>query len=87
MIGIERLLRLAGLTRECFERVLARLEPESHRGRPWSQPIWQRVLIACVAFRTNLTLRELAAVFGTSCSTVHRVVVAMTPRLAACAAR
>jgi hypothetical protein len=44
------------------------------------------VLIACIARRTNLTMRELAALFATSRSTAHRVVVAMTARLATCAA-
>ncbi len=83
---IDRLLPLAGMTRDRFERVLTHLAPDAGRGRPWSLPLSQRALIACIALRTNLTLRELAALFMTSTSTVHRVMVAITPRLAACAA-
>lgn len=41
-----------------------------------------RVLVTCAALRTNLTIRELAAVVGFSKSTVHRIVAEMTPRLA-----
>jgi hypothetical protein len=40
--------------------------------------------VACSALRTN-TVRELAAVVGLSKSTVHRIVAALTPRLAALA--
>ncbi|MBA3393523.1 MAG: transposase family protein, partial [Deltaproteobacteria bacterium] len=85
---IDRWLSLAGLTRDRFERVMAHLPAELARGRPWSLPRPARVLLACVALRTNLTMRELAALFATSPSTAHRVVVAMTmtPRLAAGAA-
>jgi hypothetical protein len=41
------------------------------------------VLIACAALRTNLTTRELAAVFQISKSAAHRIVATITPRLAA----
>jgi len=40
------------------------------------------VLIACAALRTNLTIRELAAVFQISKSAVHRILATITPRLA-----
>lgn len=40
------------------------------------------MLITCIALRTNLTLRELAAVVRVSKSTVHRIVAATTPQLA-----
>ncbi len=82
---VQRLLPLAGLSCDRFARVMAHLPPEPARGRPWSLPLRERVLIACIALRTNLTIRELAALFATSRSTAHRVVAAMTPRLAACA--
>jgi hypothetical protein len=39
--------------------------------------------VTCVALRTNLTIRELAAVFAISKSQAHRIVVDLTPRLAA----
>jgi hypothetical protein len=83
---IDRWLPLAGLPRDRFERVMENLPAEPARGRPWSLPRRERVLLACIALRTNLTMRELAVLFATSSSTAHRVVVAMTPRLAAGAA-
>jgi hypothetical protein len=82
----DRLLILAGLTRVRFEQIMDQLAIEPVRGRPWSLSRRRRVLLTCIALRSNLTLRELAALFATSKSTTHRIVVAMTPRLAVCAA-
>ena len=42
-----------------------------------------RILVTCAALRTNLTLRELTAVFDLSKSAVHRIVAATTRMLAA----
>lgn len=53
------------------------------RGRPWAQSLYRRVAIVCAALRTNLTLRELAAVFAISRSQTHRIVADLVPRLAA----
>ena len=52
------------------------------RGRPWSRSLRQRVLIACIALRTNLTIRELAAVVQISKSAAHRIVATITRQLA-----
>lgn len=52
------------------------------RGRPWSRSRQHRILITCVALRTNLTVRELAAMFGLSKSSAHRIVAATTRVLA-----
>jgi len=41
-----------------------------------------RVAVTCAALRTNLTMRELAAITGLSKSSVHRILAAMTPHLA-----
>jgi hypothetical protein len=41
------------------------------------------VIVACTSLRTNLTLRELAAVFGMSTSQVHRIVTDLVTRIAA----
>lgn len=78
-------LSLTGLTQLHIETVVARLRPASSlvRGRPWAAPLWRRVLVACTSLRTNLTLRELAAVFGMSTSQVHRIIADLVPRLAA----
>lgn len=54
-------------------------------GRPWSRPLRHRLLLACVALRTDLTLRELAAILQISKSSAHRILATITPRLAALA--
>jgi hypothetical protein len=41
------------------------------------------VLVACASLRTNLTLRELAAIFSISTSQTHRIIANLVPRLAA----
>lgn len=80
-----RMLVLAALTRRRLTVLLRRLGPEPTRGRPWSCSRARRVLLACAALRTNLTVRELAATFGVSKSSAHRVVSTMTARIAALA--
>jgi hypothetical protein len=82
---IRRMLVLASLSRRRLAAVVRQLSAERHCGRPWSRSLRQRVLITCVALRTNLTIRELAAVFCISKSAAHRIVAAITPRLAALA--
>lgn len=82
---ISRLCRLAAIERRALERLVRSIARESARGRPWSCSLRRRVLITCVALRTNLTLRELAAMLRISKSTAHRIVATMTPRLAALA--
>ena len=67
-------LELASVTRQ--------LRCTRVRGRPWSQPLRVRVLVTSTALRTNLTIRELAAVFSISKSQVHRILADLIPRLA-----
>jgi hypothetical protein len=77
-------LSLTGLTPIQLETVVDRLRlVRRARGRPWAAPLRKRVIVACTSLRTNLTLRELATVFGMSTSQVHRVVADLVPRLAA----
>jgi hypothetical protein len=78
------MLVLAALTRRRLATLLRSLPPEPRRGRPWSRSR-HRVLIACAALRTNLTIRELAASFAITKSAAHRIVQTMTPLLAALA--
>lgn len=82
---IHRMHRLAAISRPQLAVVMRRLRAERRRGRPWSRSLRHRVLIACVALRTNLTCRELAAVFQISKSMAHRIVATITPKLAALA--
>ena len=79
------LVAITKMSERQIAEVVARLPTEPRRGRPWSHSIHQRVLIACAALRTNLTLRELGAIFAISKSTAHRIISTMTPRLAALA--
>ena len=79
---IRELLILAALDDRRLDVLLERLPADGRRGRPWACSRRIRVLIACVALRTNLTVRELAAVVGISKSTAHRILAAVTPHLA-----
>lgn len=73
-MSIQRLLVLASLTHRRLVALLRQLPADARRGRPWSCSRRRRVLIACVALRTNLTVRELAALCALSKSAAHRIV-------------
>lgn len=81
-LPLHRLLTLAALSWRDLARLRRMLPASRRRGRPCSSSPLHRLLVACVALRTHLTMRELAAVVGFSKSTVHRVVAVFTPRLA-----
>ena len=51
-------------------------------GRRWSLPLADRVLLIAVYYRTNLTPRQVALLFGVSKSAAHRVVDHLAPLLA-----
>jgi transposase len=51
-------------------------------GRPWRLPLVERVLLVAVYYRTNLTMRQLAPLFGISPATVCRVIQRLGPLLA-----
>ncbi|RAJ48522.1 DDE superfamily endonuclease [Streptomyces sp. KhCrAH-43] len=51
-------------------------------GRPWCLPPADRVLPVAVYYRTNLTMRRLAALFGISPATGCRVIHRLWPLLA-----
>ncbi|MER5386262.1 transposase family protein, partial [Streptomyces sp. NPDC002688] len=51
-------------------------------GRPWCLSLADRVLLVAVYYRTNLTMRQLAPLFGISSATVCRVVQRLGPLLA-----
>ncbi|MFH0240860.1 transposase family protein [Streptomyces sp. HK10] len=52
------------------------------RGRHWSLPLEDRVLLVAAYWRTNLTLRQLAPLFGISRSAADRIVDHLGPALA-----
>ncbi|WP_406725810.1 transposase [Streptomyces sp. GD-15H] len=55
---------------------------EVRRGRPWSLPLEDRVLLVAAYWRTNLTLRQLAPLFGISKSAADRIINHLGPQLA-----
>jgi DDE family transposase/DDE superfamily endonuclease len=68
--------------RALIDRLWAR-RPDCGRGRPWALAFCDRVLLVTLAYRTNLTERQLAALFGVGPATAHRVLADLAPPLAA----
>jgi nucleotide-binding universal stress UspA family protein len=52
------------------------------KGRPWKLAFEDRVLLVAAYWRTNLTMRQLAALFGTSKSAADRTIDDLGPKLA-----
>ncbi|MYS12873.1 transposase [Streptomyces sp. SID4982] len=61
-----------------FNRVVRALRRKgadvARRGGPWGIPLEDRVLLVAACWRTNLTLRQLAPLFGVSKSAASRIV-------------
>ncbi len=51
-------------------------------GCPWCLPLADRLLLVAVYYRTKLTMRQLAPLFGISSATVCRVIQRLRPLLA-----
>lgn len=75
-----------GLSPRCFGKLMTvvrrEFADEPRRGRPWSLPLEDRVLLVAAYWRTNLTLRQLAPLFGVSKSAADRIIDHLGPRLA-----
>ncbi|MGW6681178.1 transposase [[Kitasatospora] papulosa] len=75
-----------GLSLRCFAKLVTALRnegaDEGRRGRPWGLPLEDRVLLVTTYWRTNLTLRQLAPLFGISKSAADRVIRHLGPLLA-----
>ncbi|WP_329077959.1 transposase [Streptomyces niveus] len=52
------------------------------RGRQWSLPLEERTLLVAAYWRTNLTMRQLAPLFGVSKSAADRIIDHLGPMLA-----
>ncbi|MEV7739948.1 transposase [Streptomyces sp. NPDC088921] len=76
----------AGMSPRQFGKLLTALRREGadavRRGRPWSLPLEDRVLLVAAYWRTNLTLRQLAPLFGVSKSAAGRIIDHLAPSLA-----
>ncbi|MEV0443557.1 transposase [Streptomyces spectabilis] len=75
-----------GLSPRCFGKLMTvvrrEIADEPRRGRPWSLPLEDRVLLVAAYWRTNLTLRQLAPLFGVSKSAADRIIDHLGPKLA-----
>ncbi|SPF04176.1 Transposase DDE domain protein [Streptomyces sp. MA5143a] len=75
-----------GLSSRQFSKLITALRREGvdpvRKGRPWSLPLEDRVLLVAVYWRTNLTLRQLAPLVGVSKSAADRVIDHLGPSLA-----
>lgn len=76
----------AGLSPRLFGKLVTVLRREgadgARKGRPWSLPLEDRVLLVAAYRRTNLTMRQLAPLFGVSKSTADRIIDHLGPMLA-----
>ncbi|MFF8988294.1 transposase [Streptomyces globisporus] len=75
-----------GLSSRRFGKLVTLLRREGadavRRGRPWSLPLEDRTLLVAAYWRTNLTMRQLAPLFGVSQSAADRIIDHLAPRLA-----
>ncbi|MGW2746563.1 transposase [Streptomyces sp. NPDC001450] len=74
-----------GLSPRCFGKLAAAVRREQavdqQRGRPWSLSLEDRVLLVTAYWRTNLTMRQLAPLFGISKSAADRIIDHLGPML------
>lgn len=75
-----------GLSPRQFGKLFTALRREGadpvRKGRPWRLPLEDRVLLVTAYWRTNLTLRQLAPLFGVSKSAADRIIDHLGPLLA-----
>lgn len=68
----------SGLSPRSFRKLITVLRREGldpvRQGRPWSLPLEDRVLLVTTYWRTYLTLRQLAPLFGVSKSAANRII-------------
>jgi len=67
-----------GLSPRLFGKLVTVLRREGadavRKGRPWSLPLEDRALLVATYWRTNLTMRQLALLFGVSKSAADRII-------------
>jgi len=75
-----------GVNPRQFHKTVTALRREGadavRRGRPWGLPLEDRVLLVVAYWRTNLTMRQLALLFGISKSAADRIIDQIGPLLA-----
>lgn len=85
-VGTVLIAPFTGLSPRDFRKLITSLRREgaerTRPGRPWSLPLEDRVLLVAAYWRTNLTLRQLAPLFGISKSSADRIIDHIGPQLA-----
>lgn len=75
-----------GLSPRSFGKLVTAVQRESaaepRTGRPWGLSLEDRILLVAAYWRTNLTMRQLALLFGVSKSAADRVIDHIGPLLA-----
>ncbi|MET8977364.1 transposase [Streptomyces sp. NPDC004539] len=75
-----------GLSPRTLGKLVTQLQREGadppSRGRPWRLSLADRVLLVTAYWRTNVTLRQLAPLFGVSKSAASRIIDRLGPKLA-----
>ncbi|MFE0106938.1 transposase [Streptomyces sp. NPDC059009] len=75
-----------GLSPRCFSKLVTAMRRETaadgHRGRPWSLPLQDRILLVAAYWRTNLTMGQVAPLFGVSKFAADRIIDHLGPLLA-----
>ncbi|GAA5005731.1 hypothetical protein GCM10023317_40320 [Actinopolymorpha pittospori] len=79
-LSVREFRKLVGIVR-------ARGAEQTGAGRRWGLGLEDRVLLVAVYYRTNLTLRQVALLFGISKSATGRVVDHLAPYLVLCPVR
>lgn len=76
----------SGLPPRTFAKLVRQMEREGadapRKGRPWGLPFADRVLLVAAYWRTNLTMRQIAPLFGVSKSAADRIIDDLGPKLA-----
>ncbi|WP_427168529.1 transposase [Streptomyces sp. C1-1] len=75
-----------GLSPRCFGKLVTAVQRESaaepRTGRPWGLSLEDRIFLVAAYWRTDLTMRQLALLFGISKSTADRIIDHIGPLLA-----
>lgn len=76
----------SGLSPRAFGKLVTLLRRQGadavRKGRPWGLPLENRALLVSAYWRTNLTMRQLAPLFGVSKSAADRIIDHLGPVLA-----
>ncbi|MGQ4719258.1 transposase [Streptomyces anulatus] len=76
----------SGLSPRSFGKLVTAVRRETatklQRGRPWGLPLEDRILLVTAYWRTSLTMRQIAPLFGISKSAADRIIDHLGPLLA-----